>query len=164
MTEILTAPVGRLAADSPLAILFDIAATTGRASQDEERDGAETAAADHVYRAYADTLGRVLEHCEWTGHPAVKDNSFEPSAVAYLGGGLWLHHTVTSDADYRDVLTLIVPCACERGYVGWQLEDENDLLAILADLRRTDGRTMHDGDTGGPYCASIPLPSQPART
>ncbi|WP_327372324.1 hypothetical protein [Streptomyces sp. NBC_01217] len=154
MTETLTPPVTALLPDSPLAVLFDIVATTARISQDEERDGAETAAADHVYRAYSDTLGRALEEHEWTGYPALRDNAFEPSAVAYLDGGLWLHHTITHDADYHDVLTLIVPCACGRGYVGSQLEDENDLLEVLEELRGTSGRSAHGGDTGGLYCAS----------
>ncbi|MER5362725.1 hypothetical protein [Streptomyces sp. NPDC002785] len=160
MTETLAPPVTGLAADSPLSILFNIVATTTRASRDEESDGAETAAADHVYRAYPDTLGTALEEFSWTGQPSLRDNGFEPSAVACMGGGLWLHHTVTDDADYRDVLTLLVPCTCERGYVGWQLEDENDLVEILTELRRTDGHTVHDGDTGGPHCASTPLPSR----
>lgn len=61
VTETLTPPVTGLLPDSPLAVLFDILATTARISQDEERDGAETAAADHVYRAYSDEgwLGEV---------------------------------------------------------------------------------------------------------
>ncbi|MFF3128049.1 hypothetical protein ACFVRD_38480 [Streptomyces sp. NPDC057908] len=61
MTETLTPPVTGLLPDSPLAVLFDIVATTARISQDEELDGAETAAADHVYRAYSDEgwLGEV---------------------------------------------------------------------------------------------------------
>lgn len=151
MTETLTG----LLPDSPLASLFDIAAATTRISQEEDRDGAEAAAADHVYRAYADTLDRVLEHDAWTGYPALRDTAFEPSAVAYLDGGLWLHHTITHDADYHGVLTLIVPCACGRGYVDSQLEDENDLLEILEELRGTGGRSTHGGDTGGLYCDSI---------
>lgn len=154
MTEPLTPPVTGLLADSPLAVLFDIVATTARISEDEECDGAEIAAADHVYRAYADTLGRVLEHDAWTGYPALRDNAFEPGAVAYLGGGLWLHHTITNGADYHDVLTLIVPCPCGRGYVDPQLEDENDLLEVLEELRGTGGRSAHGGDTGGLYCDS----------
>ncbi|WNI34393.1 hypothetical protein [Streptomyces sp. ITFR-6] len=160
MTETLTPPAISPAAGSPLALLFDIVATTARLTTDEERDGAETAAADHVYTAYPDTLGQAVDHDTWTGYPALRDNGFEPSAVANMSGGLWLHHTVTDDADYRDVLTLLVPCACERGYVGWQLEDENDLLEILTELRRNDGHTVHDGDSGGPHCASTPLPSR----
>jgi hypothetical protein len=157
VTETLILPVTGLAADSPLAVLFDIVATTARLNQDEERDGAETAAADHVHSAYPDTLGRAVGHDTWTGCLALRDQGLEPSAVAYLDGGLWLHHTTTHDADYRDILTLIVPCACGRGYVGWQLEDENDLLEVLEELRTAGGRSVHGGDTGGLYCASTPV-------
>ncbi|MEV0888876.1 hypothetical protein AB0J03_34380 [Streptomyces microflavus] len=156
MTETLTPPAISPAAGSPLALLFDIAATTARLTKDEERDGAETAAADHVYAAYPDTLGRVVDHDAWTGYPALRENALEPSAVAHLGGGLWVHHTITTDADYRDVLTLLVPCTCRYGYVPSLLLDENDLQELLQELRPTGGQAAHSGDTGGPYCASIP--------
>nr|MDT0527269.1 hypothetical protein [Streptomyces sp. DSM 41633] len=69
MTETLTPP----ATGSPLAVLFDIVATTARLTLEEERDGAETAAADHVYAAYPDTLGVVVDHDAWTGYPALRD-------------------------------------------------------------------------------------------
>ncbi|MFI1557613.1 hypothetical protein [Streptomyces globisporus] len=36
------------------------------------------------------------------------------------------------------------------------LEDENDLLELLEELRPTGGHAVHRGDTGGPYCASTP--------
>ncbi|HBF79686.1 MAG TPA: hypothetical protein DD420_07070 [Streptomyces sp.] len=153
MTETLTQPV----TGSPLAVLFDIVATIARLTLEEERDGAETAAADHVYAAYPDTLGRVLDHDAWTGHPALRDHDLQPSAVAHLGGGLWLHHTITADADYRDVLTLLVPCTCRYGYVPSLLEDETDLQELLQELRPTGGHAVHRGDTGGPYCASTPV-------
>lgn len=152
MTETLTPPV----TGSPLAFLFDIVATSARLTLEEEQDGAETAAADHVYTAYPDTLGQAVDHDAWTGHPALRDNALRPSAVAHLDGGLWLHHTITPDADYRDVLTLLVPCTCGHGYVPSLLEDENDLLELLQELRPTGGRAVHSGDTGGPYCASTP--------
>ncbi|MFD3880406.1 hypothetical protein [Streptomyces microflavus] len=105
MPETLTPPV----TGSPLAVLFEIVAASARLTLEEERDGAETAAADHVYAAYPDTLGRVVDHDAWTGYPALRDNSVQPSAVAHLGGGLWLHHTITADADHHDALTLLVP-------------------------------------------------------
>ncbi|MFJ4710100.1 hypothetical protein ACIP6I_35445 [Streptomyces anulatus] len=155
MTEILTAP----ATGSPLALLFDIAASTAQLAaslvQDEERDLAETAAADHIYTAYPDTLTRAVDHDTWTGFPALRDNNVQPSAVAHLDGGLWLHHTITADADYRDALTLLVPCACGHGYVPTLIEDERDLLELLTELRATGGRAVHSDDTGGPYCDSI---------
>lgn len=55
MTETLTPPAISPAADSPLALLFDIVATTAHLTTGEERDVAETAAADHIYTAYPDT-------------------------------------------------------------------------------------------------------------
>ncbi|MFJ8848523.1 hypothetical protein ACIRFF_37190 [Streptomyces cyaneofuscatus] len=175
MTEIFTPPLScptGASPDSPLAVLFNIAASTAHLTaglaQDEERDGAETAAADHVYTAYPDTLGQAVDHDAWTGYPALRDHTLQPSAVAPLGGGLWLHHTITADADYRDVLTLLVPCTCRYGYVPSLLEDENDLQELLRELRPTGGHAVHSGDTGGPYCASTPADSsscahQPAR-
>ncbi|MFF5893850.1 hypothetical protein ACFY72_34540 [Streptomyces globisporus] len=155
MTEALTSP----ATGSPLAHLFDIAATahlTPRLIQDEERELAETAAADHIYTAYPETLGLAVDQEAWTGFPALRDNNVQPSAVAHLDGGLWLHHTMTANADYRDALTLLVPCICGHGYVPTLLEDENDLLELLNELRVTGGRAVHSDGTGGPYCDSIP--------
>ncbi|MFD8671293.1 hypothetical protein ACFV1U_38805 [Streptomyces microflavus] len=153
MTETLTPPV----TGSPLAVLFEIVAASARLTLEEERDGAETAAADHVYAAYPDTLGRVVEHDAWTGYPALRDNSVQSSAVAHLGDGLWVHHTITAaDADHHDALTLLVPCTCRYGYVPSLLLDVTDLLELLQELRPTGGRAVHRGDTGGPYCAGIP--------
>ncbi|MGW5990987.1 hypothetical protein ACWFRT_29480 [Streptomyces anulatus] len=155
MTETLTTP----AAGSPLALLFDI--TTGarqaaRIVQDEERDMAATAAADHVYTAYPNTLGRAVDHDAWTGFPALRGNGLQPSAAVYLDGGLWLHHTSPALGDFLDVLTLLVPCDCGHGYVPSLLEDEDDLLELLRELRSAGGRAVHSGDTGGTYCASAP--------
>ncbi|WP_331740547.1 hypothetical protein OG323_37745 (plasmid) [Streptomyces cyaneofuscatus] len=152
MTETLTPP----ATGSPLAVLFDIVTASARLTLEEERDGAETAADDHVYTVYPDTLGQAVDHEAWTGYPALCENALQPSAVAHLGGGLWLHHTITADADYRDALTLLVPCTCGHGYVPSLLEDETDLRELLQELRPTGGHAVHSGDTGGPYCASIP--------
>ncbi|MEU6631761.1 hypothetical protein ABZ905_26290 [Streptomyces parvus] len=154
MTKPLTSP----ASFSPLALLYDIAATahlTHRFVQDEERELAETAAADHIYTAYPDTLGQALDHEAWSGFPALRDNNVQPSAVAHLDGGLWLHHTITADTDHRDALTLLMPCICGHGYVPTLLEDERDLLELLRELRATGG-AVHSDDTGGPYCDSIP--------
>lgn len=152
MTETLTPPV----TGSPLAVLFDIVADPARLTLEEERDGAETAAADHVYAAYPDTLGQVVDHDAWTGYPALRDHAIQPSAVAHLGGGLCLHHTITTDADYHDALTLLVPCTCRYGYIPSLIEDETDLQELLRELRPTGGHAVHRGDTSGPYCASIP--------
>ncbi|MGW1438674.1 hypothetical protein ACWD7M_25950 [Streptomyces griseus] len=155
MIETLTPP----AAGSPLALLFGITTAEQQAArvvQDEERDMAATAAADHVYTAYPNTLGRAVDHDAWTGFPTLRDHGLQLSAVAYLDGGIWLYHTIPALGDFRDVLTLLVPCDCGHGYVPSLLENERDLLELLRELRLADGRAVHRGDTGGAYCASIP--------
>ncbi|MGW7400981.1 hypothetical protein ACWGH7_31455 [Streptomyces cyaneofuscatus] len=159
MTEILTPPLTcptGASPDSPLAVLFKIAATSARLTLEEERESAETTAADHIYIPYPDTLGQAVDHDAWTGYPALRDSAVQPSAVMPLDGGLWLHHTLTADADHHDALTLLVPCDCGHGYVLSLLEGQSDLLELLQELRPTGGRAVHSGDTGGPYCASIP--------
>ncbi|MET7855573.1 hypothetical protein ABZT48_47440 [Streptomyces avermitilis] len=58
-------------------------------------------------------------------------------------GGLWLHHTlrITETDGASDVLTLIVPCTCGRGYVDITLDTEDVLMEVLAELRPTNGRS-----------------------
>lgn len=97
-----------------------------------------------------------MDQDAWTGFPAQMDNNVQPSAVAHLDGGLWLHHAITADADNRDALTLLVPCICGHGYVPTLLEDERDLLELLTELRVLGGRAVHSDENGGPYCDSIP--------
>ncbi|MFD8732860.1 hypothetical protein [Streptomyces sp. NPDC059611] len=53
----LAAPAG-----SALAFLFDIVATSARLTLEEERDVAQTAAADHVYTVYPNILGQAVDH------------------------------------------------------------------------------------------------------
>lgn len=151
MTETLTPPTIAAGADSPLALLFDIALEIGVQGADEQRDNAETAALDHVWNAYPDTLGKALDDDDWSGRPALPEAVLEPSAVAYLDGGLWLHHTVDADQE-QDVLTLVAPCTCGNGYVDTVLDGESDLLQVLTDLRATGGRFPHD--SGWPDCDS----------
>ncbi|MGV9290986.1 hypothetical protein [Streptomyces sp. NPDC003719] len=163
MTEILALPTRPYAANSPLAYLLDMAAEAAGPTEEEQRDDAETTAAHHVYNAYPHSLAQVIEAMDWRGYPAQRDGvcDLEPSAVAWLDGGLWLHHTLRiSEADgARDVLTLIVPCTCGRGYVDIQLDTEDALLEILAELRPTHGRSEH---TDAPLdCRSIPLLPRP---
>lgn len=148
MTETLTPPV---ATDSPLAILFGIAESTGAPTEDEQREDAETAALHHVSSAYPDTLSKALDD-DWSGWPALAESGLEPSAVASLDGGLWLHHTTDLNQE-RDVLTLLAPCTCANGYVDRVLDGEWDLLQILTDLRATGGLFPHDNDL--PNCHSI---------
>ncbi|MEV5786727.1 hypothetical protein AB0L42_37940 [Streptomyces sp. NPDC052287] len=148
MTAILE-PVAVPALDeaSPLACLLAMAGNA--LSADEQRDEAETAAA-HV----------VLDASSWSGHTALADQQIEASAVIYLEGGLWLHHTldITERDGARDVLTLVAPCTCGRGYITYQLQDEGDLLGVLSTLRPTDGRTPHEHDDD---CASVPAARTP---
>ncbi|MFD5898646.1 hypothetical protein [Streptomyces sp. NPDC060366] len=152
MTETLE-PVA--AADgSPLARLFAIVGEIDTADEAEQRDAAELAAGHHLYTQYADTLDRALDQDDWTGHPAVKNLRLGSSAVAWLHGGLWLHHTHGRETDEdRDVLTLIVPCSCGRGYVPYELENEDDLLKILTGLRPTGGHVTHEPGSG--ECDSV---------
>ncbi|MEV5012790.1 hypothetical protein [Streptomyces sp. NPDC055692] len=153
------------APDSPLAHLLDMAHAADIPSADGQREEAETAAAHHIYEQYTDTLGKVIEACDWSGYPALRSDGFrshEPSAVVWLDGGLWLHHTLhISEDGARNVLTLITPCTCGRGYVDVLIENETDLLAILADLRPTGGRTPH-GDAGPYGCGSTQSLASPS--
>ncbi|MFE1056992.1 hypothetical protein [Streptomyces rochei] len=147
MTEILALPTRPYAADSPLAYLLDMAADAAGPTEDEQRDDAETTAAHHVYTAYPHSLAHVIDAMDWRGYPALRDgiHDLEPSAVAWLDGGLWLHHTlhISEVGGARDVLTLIVPCTCGHGYVDIPLDTEDVLLEILAELRPTQGRSVH---------------------
>ncbi|MDQ1033076.1 hypothetical protein QF035_010658 [Streptomyces umbrinus] len=91
------------------------AAAVDEGSEEEERDAAETTAAHLVYRAYTYSLALAVDPETWQGYPAVREHGarrFEATAVAFLGGGLWLHHTlrITEADGASDVLTLIVPC------------------------------------------------------
>ncbi|MFD8726264.1 hypothetical protein ACFV2H_52300, partial [Streptomyces sp. NPDC059629] len=138
MTETLTPPTVTASADSPLALLFDIAREIGVQGEDEQRDDAETAALDHVWNAYPDTLGKALDEDDWSGKAALAGAVLEPCAVAYLDGGLWLHHSSDGDQE-QAVLTLIAPCTCQNGYVDTVLDGEADLLQVLTDLRATGG-------------------------
>ncbi|WP_460074074.1 hypothetical protein [Streptomyces sp. YKOK-I1] len=145
MTETLTPPTTTVGADSPLALLFDIAREIGTVGEDEQRDDAETAALDHIWNAYPDTLGKVLHAEDWSGRPALAGAGLQPCAVAYLDGGLWLHHSSDGDREHG-VLTLIAPCTCGNGYIDTVLDGESDLLQVLTELRATEGRFPHHGD------------------
>ncbi|WP_051845497.1 hypothetical protein [Streptomyces sp. NRRL S-813] len=131
-------------------------------TEDEQRDDAETTAAHHVYTAYPNTLAQVVDAMDWQGYPALRQDGvrvLKASAVAWLGGGLWLHHTqhITEQDGARDVLTLIVPCTCGHGYVDIHLETEAELLEILAELRPTHGRSPHT-DAPLDCCSVHPVP------
>lgn len=159
MADTLHTPVRPYDPDSPLAHLMEIAAAAvDEASAAEERDAAETSAAHLVYRAYIYSLAQAVDSEAWQGYPVVREHRmrrWEASAVAFLGGGLWLHHTLRiSEADgASDVLTLIVPCTCERGYVDLTVDTEDVLIEMLAELRPTYGRSLHDDRT--PDCHSV---------
>ena len=151
MTETLTPPTAVVGADSPLALLFDIALEIGVQSEDEQCEDAKTAALHHVWSHYPATLGKAVDEDDWSGRPALPEAGLEPCAVAYLDGGLWLHHTSDGDQE-RDVLTLIAPCTCGRGYVATVLDGEFDLLQVLNELHATHGRFPHHNDR--PDCNS----------
>ncbi|MER7577472.1 hypothetical protein [Streptomyces sp. NPDC126514] len=162
MPDTLTLPSRPFAADSPLAHLLDMAQAFGAPTADEEREDAVTAAAHYVYTAYPATLGAVLEALDWHGYPALRADgagSYEPSAVAWLDGGLWLHHTLRlSERDgATDILTLVAPCTCGRGYTDIVLDGEEMLLEILSELRSTHGRSVHDEVSGD--CRSVRAPA-----
>ena len=154
--DTLSAVTRPYAADSPLAHLLDMAQAVGQPTEDEQREDAVTAAAHHIYTAYPDTLARVLDAMDWTGHPALHAPGFdfEPGATAWLDGGLWLHHTLRIGFDgAADVLTLIVPCTCGHGYTDIVLDSQDMLIEILAELRPTHGKSVHDENLGD--CRSI---------
>jgi hypothetical protein len=157
MHDTSTAATRPYAADSPLAHLLDMVQAVGQPTEDEQREDAVTAAAHHIYNAYPDTLARVLDVMDWTGHPALHSPGgiFEPAATAWLDGELWLHHTLRlSETDGAvNMLTLIVPCTCGRGYTDIVLDSEDMLIEILAELRPTHGKSVHDENLGD--CRSI---------
>ncbi|WP_415939997.1 hypothetical protein [Streptomyces sp. 039-1] len=149
MTETLQNPLRPFGADSPIAHLLDLADQMGEPPTDQEqRDDAEVAAAHHVYNEFGFSLARVLDADDWTGYPAVSDHGtrWQASAVAWLDGGLWLHHTVRIPevGPGSDILTLVVPCTCGRGYVDYGFKTEDDLLETFAELKATAGRSPHD--------------------
>ncbi|MEU8952456.1 hypothetical protein [Streptomyces sp. NPDC048489] len=76
--------------------------------------------------------------------------------MAWLDGGLWLHHTlrITEDDGATDVLTLIVPCTCGRGDIDVRLDTEEDLMEVLSDLRPTAGLSPHS-DRDPLDCGSV---------
>ncbi|MDX2630293.1 hypothetical protein PV381_27700 [Streptomyces scabiei] len=95
MTDILEPVVAPALDDaSPLARLFAMVSELDTYTEAEQRDDAEIAAAHHVYNAYSATVGQVLDGEDWAGQIPVKDNRLEASAVAWLEGGFWLHHTL----------------------------------------------------------------------
>lgn len=149
MTETLHTPSRPYGADSPLAYLLELAEHAAGPSEQEQRDDAETAAVHYICNEYGSTLGQAVDAEAWQGYPGVPEDGsqrFEASAVAWLDGGLWLHHTLRiSERDgAEDRLTLVVPCTCGRGYIDLVLGGEEDLMEILADFRPTAGQSPHD--------------------
>ncbi|MFJ3228996.1 hypothetical protein ACIPJS_37350 [Streptomyces sp. NPDC086783] len=74
--------------------------------------------------------------------------------MAWLDGGLWLPYLlrITEADGASDVVTLIVPCTCGRGYVDILLDAEDALMEILEELQPTHGRSPH---TDVSDCASV---------
>ncbi|MET8411096.1 hypothetical protein ABZV34_23840 [Streptomyces sp. NPDC005195] len=150
MTDTLHAAARSFCADSPIAYLLELVDQHGDSpSEEEQRQDAEMAAAHHVYGVYGVSLAQVVGADDWQGYPAVTDEGtrhWEASAVAWLDGGLWLHHTllITEADGAANVLTLIVPCTCGRGYIDIRLETEEHLMEVLSDFRPTAGLSPHD--------------------
>lgn len=143
--------------DSPLEQLLSLVGERLADQQAEQGENAAAAAAAHIYERYPDTLRLVVDEDDWRGHPAVSEHRLAPAASAHIGQGLWLVHTGTSASDDEE-LRLLIPCACERGYVDLLLDGDMDLLGILADCQHQPVRMPH----GNPYdCASLP-DSRPA--
>jgi hypothetical protein len=69
---------------------------------------------------------------------------------------MWLHHTLrsTENDGVTDVLTLIAPCTCGRGYTDITLDFEDMLLGVLTELRPTHGQSVHHSALLD--CASVP--------
>ncbi|MEV7076643.1 hypothetical protein [Streptomyces sp. NPDC093990] len=151
MTETRISSTGDITTDSPIALLFDIVRETTTESEDEQRENALLAAVNHAWHAYSDTLAQVLPEEAWTGQARLAGAGLNPCAVAYLGDGLWLHHSSPDDRE-EHTLTLIAPCTCGHGYVDALLSGESDLLELLAELRATQGRFPHNDKR--PDCAS----------
>ncbi|MFE2823480.1 hypothetical protein [Streptomyces sp. NPDC059271] len=112
-----------------------------------------------MYEAYTYSLAQAVDAAAWQGYPALNLDGRrrrEACAVAWLDGGLWLHHTlrITEDDGAVDTLTLIVPCTCGRGYVDIGLDSEEVLMDMLLELRPTAGRSPHD-DRVPLYCARV---------
>ncbi|MGC4984680.1 hypothetical protein ACLQ18_29235 [Streptomyces sp. DT193] len=105
------------------------------------------------------SLAQAVDAMAWQGYPVVRESGqrlWEPAAVAWLDGGLWLHHTLCSAEDdgASDVLTLVVPCTCGRGYTDITLDCEDLLMEVLAELRPTHGRSVHHAALLD--CVSVP--------
>ncbi|MGW0801336.1 hypothetical protein [Streptomyces sp. NPDC002692] len=158
MTDTLTPLTRHYDPDSALAYLLDLADQAAGPTEQEQRDDAETAAAHHICTAYPSTLGQAVGTDAWQGYPPVYESDrrrWEASAVAWLDGGAWLHHTLRiSEHDGAvDVLTLVVPWTCGRGYLDTAVEAEGDLMEVLGELRPTRGLSPHN--TTAPYCHSV---------
>lgn len=95
MTETLTPPTVAAGADSPLALLFDIALEIGVQGEDEQREDAKTAALDHIWSHYPDTLGKAVDDDDWTGRP---DWSRAPWPIWTAAGGCTTPSTATRSA------------------------------------------------------------------
>jgi hypothetical protein len=125
MTEITTTSV------SMLPHLRELAATTRRNIEQEwERERRERIdhqaqlavrlADDQIHTEFPATIARVLDPEAWQGYPALYLDGAEcewaigPCAVAHLGEGLWLHHTIVPGTSRLSEprWTLIVACAC----------------------------------------------------
>ncbi|WP_199552642.1 hypothetical protein [Streptomyces sp. N35] len=137
MTDVLTPPdlaTIDVEVPDPLSQLLNIAKQAPAPSPEQERDTASLTAADHVYEHYTKTLGEAFcEAFDWHGLPSIPARDLEPSAIAELRDGSWLHHTVDTsyDGSVRHILTLLVPYDCGCGYRDIVLRGEDHLITVL---------------------------------
>ncbi|MFJ2407057.1 hypothetical protein ACIOUE_37820 [Streptomyces xanthochromogenes] len=114
----------------------------------EQAQQALYVAIDHTINEFPATLGSVLWEEHWTGYPdpwLTEDaNGF---AVAHLGDGVWVHHTVTTSScddghsvrwqvSERHTVTLIAPCSCGQGYRTAPIASEDELLDMVHEFTR----------------------------
>jgi hypothetical protein len=97
----------------------------------------------HLIANYPATLGALLTEQHFTGFAAWGDR--EPTAVAHLGDGVWLHYEEPRQVfGSRPVLTLLIPCRCGLGYRLLAVSSQEELLQVLGDLAGEQGEINPD--------------------
>lgn len=94
-------------------------------------------AAGRWARRLPQSLADVLADPErWSAVPSFHRNGYvSPAAFAYLGHGVWLHHTQdTRGFGHNPEVTLLAPCRCGKGYQQFEVTTEDDLVGTLAAL------------------------------
>ncbi|MGP3950945.1 hypothetical protein [Streptomyces sp. 7N604] len=127
----------------------------------ERRSAVESAAA-YVRLHFPATLAHVVTEDAWVGYRTLDESETESPftvqacAVAWLGDGVWLHHTEVNDAHIgvrTGHLTLWAPCACGN-FREHEIEDEYVLAEALDHIHGT-------ADTCVGTCAPSSLHTDP---